>query len=158
MKILKRNLFIKSFVLMLAVLALGSCKKSSDDGSDSVGAGKGTFKINGQTYSGICASSPAISGVAGNIDVVIAVESGASFTIYNMPTGSGGSSNVVNFNDTDVAYSPQLYAISILGQATLYHSVSGTVTKTGSNAYKFDISMLDVMNNTSVSATGSGKY
>jgi hypothetical protein len=157
MKTLKRNIFIKSLLILFVVAFASSCKK--DDGGDggSNEAGKGTFTVNGTTHSGVCQSVPATSGVSGNIDVVIADAGGASFTIYNMPTGGSGISNFVEFTDSN-GFSSELYALSIINQSTLYMSVSGTVTKTGSNSYKFNVNMTDPIEGNNVTITGSGKY
>jgi hypothetical protein len=154
MKTLKRNLFVKSLLLLLMVAFLGSCKKDGDDGSNEIG--KGSFTIKGTTHSGPCVSIAATSGVSGNIDVVIADESGASFTVYNMPTGGSGTSNVVEFTDSN-GFSSELYALSVSG-STLYSSTGGTITKTGSNSYKFSINMIDLSDDEQITITGSGKY
>jgi hypothetical protein len=154
MKTLKRNLFVKSLLLLLVVAFLGSCKKDGDDGSNDIG--KGSFTIKGTTHSGPCVSIAATSGVSGNIDVVIADESGASFTVYNMPTGGSGTSNVVEFTDSN-GFSSELYALSVSG-SSLYSSTGGTITKTGSNSYKFSINMIDLSDNEQITITGSGKY
>ncbi|MDB5125985.1 hypothetical protein [Mucilaginibacter sp.] len=154
MKTLKRNFFVKSLLLLLVVAFLGSCKKDGDDGSNDIG--KGSFTIKGTTHSGPCVSIAATSGVSGNIDVVIADESGASFTVYNMPTGGSGTSNVVEFTDSN-GFSSELYALSVSG-STLYSSTGGTITKTGSNSYKFSINMIDLSTDEQITITGSGKY
>jgi hypothetical protein len=154
MKTLKRNLFVKSLLLLLMVAFLGSCKKDGDDGSNEIG--KGSFTIKGTTHSGPCVSIAATSGVSGNIDVVIADESGASFTVYNMPTGGSGTSNVVEFTDSN-GFSSELYALSVSG-SSLYSSTGGTITKTGSNSYKFSINMVDLSDDEQITITGSGKY
>jgi hypothetical protein len=155
MKTLKRHLFIKSMLLILVVAFLGSCKK--DDGGDSSAGATGTFTVKGTKFSGPCQSIPATSGVAGNIDVIIASSTGASFTVYNMPTGSSGTNNVVDFAD-NTGFSSQLYAICVTNSSTVYSSTGGTVTKTGSNSYKFSVNMLDLTTDQAITITGSGKY
>ncbi|MFD0766491.1 hypothetical protein ACFQZI_16640 [Mucilaginibacter lutimaris] len=158
MKTIKRNIFIKSVLLMLVVSFLGSCKKDSDNGDGDLGSGKGSFTLKGTTYSGVCQSIPATSGVSGNIDVIIATTSGASFTVYNMPTGSGGTSNVVNFDEA-TGFSSKLYAICVPNTNNAgYASTGGTVTKTGSSSYKFSINMIDLTTDERVTITGSGEY
>jgi hypothetical protein len=157
MKTLKRNLFIKSLLLLMAVAFLGGCKKD-DDGGDDIGAGAtGTFTIKGTKYSGPCQSIPATSGVSGNIDVIIASSTGASFTIYNMPQGGSGTSNVVNI-DGNVPFSSQLYAISVPNSSTVYSSTGGTVTKKSSTSYEFSVNMVNLDTDEQVTITGSGKY
>ncbi|MFD0795549.1 hypothetical protein ACFQZX_18145 [Mucilaginibacter litoreus] len=159
MKTLKRNAFIKAFAIVLAVLFLGACKKdSSDDGGND--PGKGSFKLKGNEYSGICTSIPATSGVSGNIDVLITTSSGtAVFAMYNMPKGSSGTTQVVNFDDEDVAFSSSLYAIcTIYSGNNVYYSTSGTVTKTSSNSFNFSINLYDPIEEENVTITGSGKY
>jgi hypothetical protein len=157
MKTIKRNIFIKSLLLIMAVAFLGSCKK--DDGGSSSESGKGTFIVNGTTYSGVCQSIPATSGVAGNLDAVIASTTGASFTVYNIPTGSSGTSNVVEFTDSN-GFSSELYVLCITNAngTGIYSSTGGTITKTGSNSYKFSVEMIDLTTNQHVTVTGSGKY
>ena len=155
MKTLKRNLFVKSLLLLLVVVFLGSCTKDDGDGGGSE-AGKGTFTVKGTTHSGPCVSVAATSGVGGNIDVIIADESGASFTVYNMPTGGSGTSNVVEFTDSN-GFSSELYALSVNG-SSLYSSTGGTITKTGSNSYKFSVNMIDLSTDEQITITGSGKY
>jgi len=158
MKTLKRNLFVKSLLLLMVVAFLGSCKKD-DSGDEDISAGAtGTFTIKGTKFSGPCQSIPATSGVSGNIDVVIASSTGASFTVYNMPTGSSGTSNVVNFDD-NTGFSSQLYALCVPNNGSvLYSSTGGTVTKKSSSSYEFSINMIDLSTNESVTITGSGKY
>lgn len=157
MKTLKRNIFIKSLLLLMVVAFLGGCKKD-DDGGDDIGAGAtGTFTIKGAKYSGPCQSIPATSGVSGNIDVVIASSTGASFTIYNMPQGSSGASNVVEISG-NVPFSSQLYAISVPNSGTIYSSTGGTITKKGSKSYEFSVNMIDLSTDERVTITGSGKY
>ncbi|MCO5936710.1 hypothetical protein NAF17_14295 [Mucilaginibacter sp. RB4R14] len=159
MKTLKRSIFIKSLLLILVVAFLGGCKKDSDGGSGGdMGSGKGTFTIKGNPYSGMCQSVPATSGVSGNIDVIIASQSGASFTIYNMPTSSSGSSNVSNFDTDNAGFTDKLYAISIVNQSASFYSLSGSVTKTGVKSYKFSVTMMDQTTNGQTTATGSGNY
>lgn len=159
MKTLKRNIFIKSLLLILVVAFLGGCKKDSDDGDGGdIGSGKGTFTIKGASYSGICQSVPATSGVSGNIDVIIASQSGASFAIYNMPTSSSGSSNVANFDTDNADFTGKLYAISVVNQSASFYSLSGSVTKTGVKSYKFSVTMMDQTTNGQTTATGSGNY
>lgn len=156
MKTLKRNLFIKSLLLLMVVAFLGGCKK--DDGGDDSGAGTtGKFTVKGTSFSGPCQSIPATSGVSGNIDVVIASSTGASFTVYNMPTGGSGTSNVVNFDD-NTGFSSQLYALCVANTNTLYSSTGGTVTKKSSKSYEFSINMIDLSTDEHVTITGSGKY
>ena len=157
MKTLKRNLFIKSLLLLMVVAFLGGCKKD-DGGDDDIGAGAtGTFTVKGTSFSGPCQSIPATSGVSGNIDVVIASSTGASFTVYNMPTGGSGTSNVVNFDD-NTGFSSQLYALCVANTNTLYSSTGGTVTKKSSKSYEFSINMIDLSTDEHVTITGSGKY
>ncbi|RYU89374.1 hypothetical protein EWM62_13675 [Mucilaginibacter terrigena] len=155
MKTLKRNIFIKSLLLILVVACLGSCKK--DDDND-IGAGAtGTFTVKGTKFSGPCQSIPATSGVSGNIDAIIASSTGASFIVYNIPTGSSGTSNVVEIDD-NVPFSSQLYVICTVNSSTIYSSTGGTVTKTGSNSYTFSVNMIDLTTDETVTVTGSGKY
>jgi hypothetical protein len=156
MKTLKRNIFLKSMLLLLIVAFLGSCKKD-DGGGEISGGAKGTFTVKGTKISGACQSIPATSGVAGNIDVIIASTTGASFTIYNMPTASSGTNNVVNF-DGNTGFSSQLYAICVPNTNTVYTSTGGTVTKKGSNSYEFSVNMIDLTTEEHVTITGSGKY
>ncbi|MBD1385282.1 hypothetical protein IDJ75_08330 [Mucilaginibacter rigui] len=157
MKTLKRNLFVKSLLLLMVVAFLGSCKKD-DSGNDDIGAGAtGTFTIMGTKFSGPCQSIPATSGVSGNIDVIIASSTGASFTVYNMPTGSSGTSNVVNFDD-NTGFSSKLYAVCVPNSNTVYSSTGGTVTKKSSTSYEFSVNMIDLLTDERVTITGSGKY
>ena len=157
MKTLKRNLFIKSLLLLMVVAFLGGCKKDDGGDDDINGGATGTFTLKGTSFSGPCQSIPATSGVSGNIDVIIASSTGASFTIYNMPTASSGTSNVVNFDD-NTGFSSQLYAICVPNGNTGYSSTGGTVTKKGSKSYEFSITMLDLITDEHVTITGSGKY
>jgi hypothetical protein len=158
MNILKRNLFIKSLLLLLVVAFLGGCKKNDNGGDDIGGGATGTFTIKGTKFSGPCQSIPATSGVAGNIDVIIASSTGASFTIYNMPTGSSGTSNVVNFTG-NTGFSSQLYAVCVPNSNNIaYASTGGTVTKKGSKSYEFSVNMIDLTTDERVTITGSGKY
>jgi hypothetical protein len=156
MKTLTRNIFIKSLLLLMVVAFLGGCKKD-DGGDDSGGGTTGKFTVKGTSFSGPCQSIPATSGVSGNIDVVIASSSGASFTIYNMPTASSGTSNVVNFDD-NTGFSSQLYALCVANTNTLYSSTGGTVTKKSSSSYEFSVNMTDLTTNEHITITGSGKY
>lgn len=156
MKTLKRNLFVKSLLLLMVVAFLGGCKKDNSD--DDIGAGAtGTFTVKGTKFSGPCQSIPATSGVSGNIDVIIASSTGASFTVYNMPTGSSGTSNVVNFDD-NTGFSSKLYAVCVPNSNTAYSSTGGTVTKKGSTSYEFSVNMIDLITDERITITGSGKY
>nr|WP_067056542.1 hypothetical protein [Mucilaginibacter sp. L294] len=158
MKTLKRNLFLKSLLLLMVVAFLGGCKKDGDGGDDIGGGATGTFTLKGTKFSGPCQSIPTTSGVSGNIDVIIASSTGASFTVYNMPTGSSGTSNVVNFGD-NTGFSSQLYAVCVPNiNNAAYASTGGTVTKKSSNSYEFSINMIDMITDESVTITGSGKY
>jgi hypothetical protein len=159
MKTLKRNLFLKSLLLLMVVAFLGGCKKDGDGGGDDSGAGAtGTFTVKGTKFSGPCQSIPATSGVSGNIDVIIASSTGASFTVYNMPTSSSGTNNVVNFDD-NTGFSSQLYALCVPNNGSvLYSSTGGTVTKKGSKSYEFSVNMIDLSTNEHVTITGNGKY
>lgn len=156
MKLFKRNIFIKSLLLVLVVAFLGSCKKD-DGGTGDIASASGKFSVKGTEYSGPCQAIPATSGVSGNLDAIIASSTGASFIVYNIPTGSSGTSNVVEI-DSDVPFSSQLYAICTVNSGTIYSSTGGTVTKTGSNSYKFSVNMVDLTTNETVTVTGSGKY
>ena len=117
------------------------------------GTGSGSFTVAGQTYSGIAISQPASTSSTG-IDVVIASTSGSSFIIYNMPTGSSGSST---FRDG--------YSQNGLWGATFYNNgifmatkAGGTLTKTAANKFTFSCTVYDLNTNQTASATGNGTY
>ena len=160
MKFFNKNLFIKSLLLLLVVVSLAGCKKDGDDEEeiDDISIGSGTFTYKGNTYSGNCVQVPATSGASGKIDVLTATADGRqSFVLYNLPKSSSGSINIVRF-DGNTGGSSGAFALATLSSATLLSSVSGTVTKTGSNSFTFSIKMTDLTTDQESTATGSGEY
>ncbi len=115
--------------------------------------GTGSFMANGITYSGICTSVPDVGtgGALNNIDVAIITTAGDGFLIYNMPQQASGSYTFTDGWVTEGGSS--LYALTTL-LPVQFASVSGTVVKTGSNAFTFTCTMNDIDNE---DTPGSGK-
>ena len=116
----------------------------------------GTFSFNGQNYSGTCTPIPSVgSGCTGH-DVPIVTTSGASFIVYNMPSGSSGS-YTINDGYTN-AMTCVLYVLLSDGSGHTYGSKNGTLTKTGSNTYTVTGSVYDISTSTTYSVSASGSY
>lgn len=164
---IKNNL---ATVLLIAIipLMLYSCSKKSSDNVTPTNtipsASTGDFSANGTKYSGSCSSFADIGsgGASGNLDViVITLNTGNSFQIYNIPAQSSGTytftSGLTNL------LSGQLYALCTIGTtvsaSTAYYSTGGTITKTGAKSFTFSCTMLSSdVNQTALTVTGEGAY
>lgn len=117
-------------------------------GTNNPGVGSGSFKYDGQTYTGVCQST--------GTDVVIASQSGQSFVIYNMPTSTSGS---FNFKDGYQANgTTDLWGA--LNGATFFGATkpTGSVTRTGAKSFTFSTTVYDLNTNQQKSVTGSGTW
>lgn len=141
---------------MAPVITLSTCGSGSGGGGS--GSGSGSFTANGGTYSGICQSITDIGtgGALGNIDVIIATTSGASFNIYNMPKASSGTYSFTDgYNSVGGS---NLYGLCNLASGTQYATKNGSVTKTGASSFTFTCTVYDIISNQSFGITGSGNY
>lgn len=122
---------------------------------DACRVGNGQFTYNGQTISGTCNSSSALTPCTGK-HVGIYNSSSGSFSISNVPTASTGTFNVNAYN---YGFNCNLEAIAqIGGSGGTAESTSGTITKTGAKSFTFSITMKNTSSGVTSVATGSGSY
>jgi hypothetical protein len=146
-----KQLKTSTFFLMLFIL-LNACKKTTTEDSGTE-QGTGTFTLAGQTYKGSCNAIPAIGGCSGKVDITITQGSTALCNAYAVP--SSGSASLIGQNFNCNSY---LICNVTLPNPPGYTTVSGTVTRTGTNSFSFTGTVKN--NNTSVqsSISGSGTW
>ena len=123
---------------------------SSGGGGGTIGSG--TFKIGSQNYTGaIVQGVPTSTGGTG-VDVVFASQSGASVVLYNVPTASSGSFNIVEYAGGTERW---LYATDGSYYGT---SLSGSMNKTGAKSISFSATVEDINTGATRSVTGNGTW
>lgn len=123
--------------------------------------GEGSFTTGGQTYKGMCMSTPGYD-CSDKVNVVITAQGADSFIIYNMPSASSGTFTIKDYLDYDNPIGDcDLWAAGYLSSGTVPlegdTTLKGTLTKTGPKSFTFSGNYIDD-NHGSHSVSGSGSY
>ncbi len=151
MKQLKTSIFF----LMLFLL-LNACKKTTTEDTGGSGLGTGSFTVGGQTYTGDCVANPD-PNCSGRLLVQIVSSSKGSYNLYAVSSSSSGSTNLAALNTSNRCIQNSIYNVQSPSFG-IYGSVSGSVTRTGTNSFSFTSTMKSASSSEQITVTGSGTW